>query len=521
MESLEKALGKLFLIGIQGTSLNNENMKALKSILPGAIIFFSRNIEDKYQLSQFIEDIKNFLDYEPLFCIDQEGGTVARLKKGFTAVPSAMGITATNDSENAYLSANLLAKEMLSVGIDWDLAPVVDINNNPNNSVIGIRSFSDDKNVVLKFASEYVKGLHDGGVLSCLKHFPGIGNVNIDPHLDLPQGDSNKNDLLSTELFPFLNIDSPSWMPTHVYLSKIQKKKEPASLSEEILTDLVRKELKYKGVLVADDFEMGGVANFYSAKEAVIKSLNAGMDMVSICHSFEKQSSAKNAILSKFKNDENFKKKINSSLERIQSLMKISADLKKKNNNKISLEEVGKKEHISLAQNVFDKSITALNMSYDKSFLPLKKIDEIYYISQELLSYRIEDKKTQNSYIIESISEEFKAKVNILEITKIIDHQVSEEIIQNSKNKNILVLSENAYLHSELVELISNMSQQSKKLILVALRNPYDVFIPKIKYGICTYGFNENIQASLLKILKGEIKPTGNLPIKWRSEYAR
>nr|WP_123821354.1 glycoside hydrolase family 3 N-terminal domain-containing protein [Petrotoga sp. 8T1HF07.NaAc.6.1] len=90
MESLEKALGKLFLIGIQGTSLNNENMKVLKSTLPGVIIFFSRNIENKYQLSKFIEDIKNFLDYEPLFCIDQEGGTVARLKKGFTVVPSAM-----------------------------------------------------------------------------------------------------------------------------------------------------------------------------------------------------------------------------------------------------------------------------------------------------------------------------------------------------------------------------------------------------------------------------------------------
>jgi len=521
MENLEKALGKLFLIGIQGTSLNSENMKALKSILPGAIIFFSRNIEDKYQLSKFIEDIKNFLDYEPLFCIDQEGGTVTRLKKGFTIVPSAMGITATSEPENAYISANLLAKEMSSVGIDWNLAPVVDINNNPKNSVIGIRSFSDDKNVVLKFAREYVKGLHDGGVLSCLKHFPGIGNVNIDPHLDLPQGESSKGDLLSTELFPFLNIDSPSWMPTHVYLPKIQKKKEPVSLSEEILTELAREELKYKGVLIADDFEMGGVANFYTAQEAVIKSLSSGMNIVSICHSFEKQSKAKNAVLSKYKNDDNFKKKINSSLERIQSLMKISADLKEKNNNKISLEDVGKKEHIKLAQNIVDKSITVLNMSHDKRFLPLKSIDEIYYFDKELLSYGIEDKRTQISYIIEPISKELKAKVNILETGKIIDHEVREEIIQNSKNKSILVLSENAYLHSELVELISKMSQKSKKLILVALRNPYDVFIPKVEYGICTYGFNENIQTSLLKILKGEINPTGNLPIKWRPEYVR
>lgn len=201
--------------------------------------------------------------------------------------------------------------------------------------------------------------------------------------------------------------------------------------------------------------------------------------------------------------------------------MKISADLKEKNNNKISLEEVGKKEHIKLAQNIVDKSITVLNMSHDKRFLPLKSIDEIYYFDKELLSYGIEDKRTQISYIIEPISKELNAKVNILETGKIIDHEVRKEIIQNSKNKNILVLSENAYLHSELVELISKMSQKTKKLILVALRNPYDVFIPKVEYGICTYGFNENILTSLLKILKGEINPTGNLPIKWRPEYVR
>jgi len=306
-----------------------------------------------------------------------------------------------------------------------------------------------------------------------------------------------------------------------VYLSKIQNKKEPASLSEEILTGLAREELKYKGVLVADDFEMGGVANFYSAQEAVIKSLNAGMDIVSICHSFEKQLKAKNAVLREYKNKENFKKKINSSLERIQSLMKISADLREKNNNKISLEEIGKKEYINLAKNIFDKSITVLNMSHDKSFLPLKNVDEIYYFAKESLSYGIEDKRTQISYIIEPISKELKAKVNILETSKIIEPLVREEIIQNSKDKTILVLCENAYLHSELVDLISKMSQKSKKLILLALRNPYDVFIPKVKYGICTYGFNENIQTSLLKMLKGEIKPTGNLPIKRRLENAR
>lgn len=511
MDYLEKTLGKLFLIGIHGTSLNKENMEALNVIKPGAIIFFSRNIQDKYQLSKFIDDIKNFLNYEPLFAIDQEGGMVTRLDKGFSIAPSPMAIAATCNSENAYIVSNILAKEMLSVGIDWDYAPVVDINNNPLNSAIGIRSFSDNKNIVVEFASKFVEGLHDGGVISCLKHFPGIGNVNIDPHIDLPLSNLSKEDLTMNELYPFLKIKSPSWMPTHVFLPKIQSKKEPVTLSKEILTDFIRKELDFKEVLVADDLQMGGVNNFYNIEDATIKAINAGMNIVTICHSFEEQVKAKEAVIYEYNNNRNFKRKVLEALERINKLYDFSRNIKKKVNSKITLEEIGGKRHNDIMQDVCDRSITS---TVEEQFSPIKEIDNIFYFLKNKNKVGVEDKENKNLWLINQISSDFN--INPIDVNQF----PKEKIIDFSKNKINIIFTENAYLNQEISDLIVKMSNSSNETYLVALRNPYDAFLPTIKYGLCSYGYQLNSQQSLYKILKGEINPLGKLPIDRRLKYA-
>lgn len=517
MEDLDRILGKLFLIGIHGTSLNKENMKALNAIKPGAIIFFSRNVQDKNQLHKFIEDIKNFLGYEPLFSIDQEGGMVTRLEKSFSVAPSAMAVAATGYSENAYIAANILAKEMLAVGIDWDYAPVVDINNNPLNSAIGIRSFSDDKNVVLKFASEFVKGLHDGGVLSCLKHFPGIGNVNIDPHLDLPQSNLSKEELLLNELYPFLNIKSPSWMPTHIYLPRIQNTREPVSVSKEILTDFVRNELDFKGVLVSDDLQMGGVSNFYSIEEATIKALNAGMDIVTICHSFDEQAKAKEAVVFEYKNNNDFKKIVKKALERINNLHNYSRNLKNKLSTEVSLADVGCKKHLDIMQNICDQSITSFidKKSSKEEISSIEKLDNVFYFLKVKNTIGVEDSENKSKWLINQISKDFK--LSPIDLTQ----SKKEDVINLSKNKINLIFTENAYLNEEISDLILKIAHTSKETHLVALRNPYDIFLPQIKYGLCSYGYQLNSQISLYKTLKGEMKPIGKLPIDRRSEYAR
>lgn len=510
MENIADILGKLFMIGIPGTSLNEENKRILQEIKPGTIILFSRNIQNKYQINKFIDDIKNFLGYEPLFAIDQEGGMVTRLTNGFSIAPSAMAIAATQDKNNAYIAANILAQEMEIVGINWNFAPVVDINNNPLNSVIGIRSFSDKKEIVVEYAEEFVRGLHEGGVLSCLKHFPGIGNVNIDPHMDLTQSDLTKEQILSNEVYPYLAISSPSWMPTHVYMPKIQSYKEPVTLSKEMLTNFVRKELKYEGILVADDFEMGGIDNFYKPEDSALKALDAGMDIITFCHTFDKQLRAKEKVVNEYKNSNDFKNNIKKSLERIDEFVDLSQKIK---NAYIGLDNIGCEENIHKMQEITDRSITIVNHS--EECFPLLTLDNVFYYLTPKKTMGIEDRERENLWIFEQLSQNFKAKV--VKIPHFLDTKLTKEIMGNARNKINIIFTENAYLNEEVKRLISLISNNSKKSILVALKNPYDAFLTGIKYSLCSYGYNMNSQISLYKVLMGEIQAEGILPIDWRA----
>lgn len=262
--NLEDKIGRLFLVGLPSTILDEETKQVLDQIKPGSIILFSRNIESKKQIKKYVNDIEKYLGYKPLVTIDQEGGIVTRLLDGFTVAPGAMAVTATNNSKNAYEIGKTLGREMKAIGVDWDLAPVVDVNNNPANPGIGIRSFSDKEDVVIEYASQFIKGLEEEGVISCLKHFPGKGRVAVDAHLDMPELDIDIEEMEKVELKPFKKIKSASWMPSHIWISKIQNKKEPATVAKEILTALVRDKLGFEGCLIADDLSMGGVSKYFS-----------------------------------------------------------------------------------------------------------------------------------------------------------------------------------------------------------------------------------------------------------------
>ena len=184
--NLSEAVGRLFLIGLPGKSVDSETEQLLKAVKPGFIILFARNIDSPEQVRKLVNEVNKVLPYKPVFAIDQEGGIVSRFREGFTVSPGAMALSATGDPSNARKAAEILAKEMRAVGIHWNLAPVVDINVNPSNPGIGIRSFGDDPKTVTEFAAPFVEGLHRHSALVCLKHCPGKSGVNMDAHLDLP-----------------------------------------------------------------------------------------------------------------------------------------------------------------------------------------------------------------------------------------------------------------------------------------------------------------------------------------------
>ena len=273
MNEITDRIGRLFMIGLPGPSLDDETKTVLDEMDPLSVILFGRNIESAEQLAKYIADITAHLGRKPVFAIDQEGGIVTRLTKGFTVVPGPMALAAAGEPSAAYDAGRILGAEMKAVGIDWDLAPVVDVNRNPSNRGIGVRSFSADTAEVVRYAGRFVEGLSDSGVLCCLKHFPGLGAVEADPHIDLPVLGCSREELFGKDLPPFLGIEADCWMPTHVWVPAIQSRKEAVTVSSEVLTGFVRDELGFDGLLLADDLNMGGGRRQFFARRACCQDL--------------------------------------------------------------------------------------------------------------------------------------------------------------------------------------------------------------------------------------------------------
>ncbi|MDO7976599.1 beta-N-acetylhexosaminidase [Oceanotoga sp. DSM 15011] len=504
--NLKDRVGKLFMIGLPSTSLDDETKRVLDEVRPGSIILFSRNIESKEQVKKYIQDITEYLGYKPLVTIDQEGGIVTRLIEGFCVAPGTMAAAATQNPESAYKMGKILGKEMKAIGVDWDLAPVVDINNNPNNPGIGVRSFSSDKNIVVNFAQRFIDGLEEEGIIACLKHFPGKGRVAVDAHLDMPELNISKEKLMDVEIYPFKNIDSVSWMPSHIYIPCLQDKKEPATVSKSVLTTFVREELEYKGVLIADDLSMGGVSNYYTPKEAAELTFRAGMDILSFCHDSEIQISVKKYMEEKIENDEELRNRMEESLERLEKLYAIA-----KVNNNHPLEEVGTEDNNRVFKEICENSITVYKN--EDAVLPLDKVDNVFTVKLTRLVL-VEDKKEGVPEISKRISERFDAPLTIFD-PKDNDEKI-EDIINKAKGKINIVLTENAHLYEGQKKVVEEIAKNSDKMILVALRNPYDVFIEGVKNSICTYGYTKNQQETVLELLEGKINAKGKIPVDWR-----
>jgi len=487
---MDELIGKLFMIGLPSYEVDDPTKTILESVKPGSIILFKRNIKNREQIAIFVESIAKFLGYKPLIAIDQEGGIVTRLTKGFSVAPSAMGLTMSNNPDNAYTAGRIIGSEMKTVGIDWNLAPVVDINNNSDNPAIGIRSFSNNKDTVIEYASKFALGLKESGIISCLKHFPGNGRVASDPHINMPVLNISKAELYKTELSPFLSIDAPSWMPTHIYMPEIQSVREPITVSKEILTDMIRSELGYEGVLLADDLNMGGVSNFYLPEELALKTLSAGMDMLSFCDNGTKQMAVKRYLRKQIIQDKNILEKIVKSSERIEKLFLERETINPDNNmpdfsrNKIVMDGISK-ESVLLLKNT-------------NNLLPLTGADNLFAVKATRL-VQVEEDMESLPLVVKKAGELLKCPVTIYR--RDLSAEEADVLLSISKGKRNIIFTENAHLVLSQILFIEKLADISLSLVLIALRNPYDADIRGVESAICSFGYNNSQQEEILNKL--------------------
>ena len=302
----------------------NETMKGVNEKYPvGGIILYAHNIEDEVQLKQFIPQIRA-LKGSPLLCIDEEGGRVARIGRNpnfnVETFISMDSIGKTGDPQNAYYCGNTIGTYLKKYGFDIDFAPVADVNTNPENIVIGARSFSNDPAVAAPMVTNYLQGLKDAGVTGCIKHFPGHGDTKADTHYGYAQSLKTWNEMLGCEMVTFKA--GIAWgcqliMTAHISAPNVTGSDIPSTMSSVILQDKLRGELGYQNVIITDAMEMGAITQQYNCAEAAVGCILAGVDIVLGPQNFVE---AFDAVLAAVEHGTITEERINQSVRRILKL---------------------------------------------------------------------------------------------------------------------------------------------------------------------------------------------------------
>jgi len=289
--SLDHDIASLLCVGFQGKTPSPEVKELVRRGVHG-VILFARNVEDAEQVAELVAELKRLAARPLLVAIDQEGGRVARLRapQGFTELPPMRALGETGDVALAREVGALLGRELRAVGVDQDYAPVVDVDTNPANPVIGDRAFSRDATAVGRLGAALAQGLQAEGVAACAKHFPGHGDTSQDSHQDLPRLPHALERLRQVELPPFRALAQAgvaAVMTAHVVFDALDPRR-PATLSPRVMS-LLRDEVGFQGCAVSDDLEMKAVAEHFPLEEAAPGSVLAGVDALLVCHRAEVQ----------------------------------------------------------------------------------------------------------------------------------------------------------------------------------------------------------------------------------------
>lgn len=414
--SLDQKIGQLIMPALRTydedglsknvTVLNNDLYEAIGNYHLGGVDLFLENCENTSQLTKLTYDMQNAAisknNLPLLIATDQEGGNVSRAKFG-TVLSGNMAIGSSNDTNIAYKAGEIIGKELDALGINCNFGPVVDVNKNEQNPIIGVRSFSNDVEVTNKMGLAMAEGLNKAGVLNCLKHFPGHGDTSTDSHTGLPLVDESYEDWIKSDGAPFekiikenkadlimtAHIQYPGLDDTKVYSSKTQENiVVPATMSKKILTDILKGTFGFKGVIMTDAMNMGAISQQFEPNDAVIKALVAGADMILMpfditCRDdLNKLDSLYEDIKEAINTNKLSNERINDALTRIITLKINKGIIDNTNKSKLkdltnkALGIVGCKEHRDIERDFANKCLT---LEYGKEFEPfnVKENDKV------------------------------------------------------------------------------------------------------------------------------------------------
>ncbi len=323
--TLDEKIGQMMFAGVSGTTLQQETTSLIHDYKVGGLILYGNNLETPQQTVTLMNALMaaNVNNQFPLFLgTDQEGGKVIRLPGPLKNFPTNQSIGDINQSSLSFAVGQLLGEQLKAFGFNLDFAPVLDVNSNPNNPIIGDRSFSNDPEIVSQLGIETMKGLESKQVIPVVKHFPGHGDTAVDSHLELPKVTKSLDDLNQLELVPFkAAIDSGAdvVMVAHILLPKIDPQ-YPSSMSKEVITGMLREQLGFDGVVMTDDMTMKAITNHFDIGQAAVDSVKAGSDVILIAHEYANVTAAVQAVKAAVNKGEITEDRINDSVRRIIAL---------------------------------------------------------------------------------------------------------------------------------------------------------------------------------------------------------
>lgn len=323
--TLDEKIGQMILAGVQGTTLDASAKQMITDQKVGGIIFYANNVSTVSGTAKFVQSIKdaNRSNPVPIFMsVDQEGGKVSRMPETVKTIPSNGKVGKTEDADLAETMGKLLARQIQLAGFNVDFAPVLDVNSNPNNPVIGDRSFGSSASLVSRMGIAEMKGLRSEGIIPVVKHFPGHGDTSVDSHLDLPVVNKTEKQLAQLEWIPFeaaVKEQVEAVMVAHILFPKLDPD-HPASLSDVIIGQHLRGKFKYNGVVITDDLSMGAIAKNYKLNDAAVATVQAGSDILLVAHSYESAKTIFDTLKSAVKSGKITESRINESAYRILAL---------------------------------------------------------------------------------------------------------------------------------------------------------------------------------------------------------
>ncbi|MBA3311402.1 MAG: glycoside hydrolase family 3 C-terminal domain-containing protein [Nocardioidaceae bacterium] len=481
----------------------------------GGVIYFawSNNVNNPEQiagLSNGVHDasLSQRVATPSLIATDQEGGIVARVGPPATQFPGNMALGATRSTNDAQTAASITGQELKALGVNWNFAPVADVNVNPQNPVIGVRSYSSDPALAADMTAAQVLGYQGAGIAAAAKHFPGHGDTSVDSHTGIPIIDHTREEWEQIDKPPFqaaIDQGIKAIMTAHIVVPSLDPSGDPATLSRPILTGILRNEMGYNGVVITDSLGMAGVRDKYGDGRVPVLALKAGADMLLMPPNLEL---AYNAVLDAVRSGELTEKRINTSVRRI---LRLKWDLGLVGDPYVDVSDipkvVGTPEHLKAAQELTDRSTTLVKNDGDLLPLAANTGQSVFVTGWGV---------TTTATIAGKI-EERGDSADVYETgTNPSEAQIQAAVAAAETHDVTVVVSYRAWVDSSSGqrELVRRLTATGKPVIAVAARDAYDIaYFPEVPAYLATYSWTGVSLESAVRVLYGEVNPQGKLPV--------